>query len=214
MHIKPIILLYASSNAASFTLSPCKASHRCFVRNENFAPLRMGLFDGVKDAFGAPALERSTLDSERETPIDRWMGWNVQSEQDVENVATPQGNFVDSMDSMNYVAVSLEKPMGIIFEENDDDFGGIFVLSLKEGGVAEENGVLKPGDQLIAVNDKKVSGLSFDDALGTIVESESKETKLTLFRGTADQFYGPTGASQEWVDEFISSGTVKLEKAS
>ena len=37
----------------------------------------MGLFDGVKDAFTAPALERSTLDSERETPIDRWMGWNV-----------------------------------------------------------------------------------------------------------------------------------------
>lgn len=40
-----------------------------------------GLFDGVKDAFTAPALERSTLDSERETPIDRWMGWNVQSEE-------------------------------------------------------------------------------------------------------------------------------------
>ncbi len=37
----------------------------------------MGLFDGVKDAFSAPALERGTLDSERETPIDRWMGWSV-----------------------------------------------------------------------------------------------------------------------------------------
>ena len=42
--------------------------------------LRMGLFDGVKNAFSAPALERSTLDSERETPIDRWMGWSVQSD--------------------------------------------------------------------------------------------------------------------------------------
>ena len=39
--------------------------------------LEMGLFDGVKDAFSAPALERSTLDAERETPIDRWMGWSV-----------------------------------------------------------------------------------------------------------------------------------------
>jgi hypothetical protein len=44
--------------------------------------LRMGLFDGVKDAFSAPALERSTLDSERETPIDRWMGWSVASDKD------------------------------------------------------------------------------------------------------------------------------------
>lgn len=40
----------------------------------------MGLFDGVKDAFSAPALERSVLDAERETPIDRWMGWSVASE--------------------------------------------------------------------------------------------------------------------------------------
>ena len=44
--------------------------------------LQMGLFDGVKDAFAAPALERSVIDSERETPIDRWMGWSVVSEND------------------------------------------------------------------------------------------------------------------------------------
>lgn len=42
-----------------------------------------GLFDGVKEAFKAPALERSTLNSERETPIDRWMGWSVVSENEV-----------------------------------------------------------------------------------------------------------------------------------
>jgi hypothetical protein len=39
-----------------------------------------GLFDGVKDAFSAPTLERSKIDAERETPIDRWMGWSVASE--------------------------------------------------------------------------------------------------------------------------------------
>ena len=42
--------------------------------------LQMGLFDGVKEAFSAPALERSALASDRETPIDRWMGWSVTSE--------------------------------------------------------------------------------------------------------------------------------------
>jgi hypothetical protein len=46
--------------------------------------LKMGLFDGVKEAFSAPALERSTLSAERETPIDRWMGWSVASESEVE----------------------------------------------------------------------------------------------------------------------------------
>lgn len=35
----------------------------------------MGLFDGVKEAFGADGM--GELDGDRETPIDRWMGWNA-----------------------------------------------------------------------------------------------------------------------------------------
>lgn len=116
-------------------------------------------------------------------------------------------NFVDSMDAANYVSVELEKPMGIVFEENEEEFGGIFVQSLKEGSKAE--GLLQPGDQLVAVSGTKVSSLSFDDALGAIVDDTSEKTKLVLFRGTAQQFYGPTGASQEWLDEFISKGGVE-----
>ena len=108
------------------------------------------------------------------------------------------------MDVVNYLTVSLEKPMGIVFEENEEEYGGIFILSLKEGGVAEENGNLKSGDQLVAVNDIKVSGKAFDDALGAIVDAETEKTQLTFFRGTEQQLYGPTGASQEWLDELIT----------
>mmetsp|Transcript_940 Transcript_940/g.1714 ORF Transcript_940/g.1714 Transcript_940/m.1714 type:complete len:203 (-) Transcript_940:516-1124(-) len=170
--------------------------------------LEMGIFDGVKDAFSAPALERtSSLDGDRETPIDRWMGWSVTSENQDTQVAVPV-DFVDAMDAANYVAVQLPKPMGIVFEENDEEYGGIFVESLKEGGVAAENGVLQIGDQLIAVGSEKVSGMNFDDALGKIIESEAETTKLLLFRGNAKQFYGPTGASQEWLNEFIEAGGV------
>ena len=117
------------------------------------------------------------------------------------------------MDAVNYVTVSLGKPMGIVFEENDEEYGGIFVLSLKEGGLAEKSAMFKPGDQLVAVNSKKVCGMSFDDALGAIVDSETAETELLLFRGTADQFYGPTGASKEWLDEFLSKSSVTDEVA-
>jgi len=175
--------------------------------SKSFA-LRMGLFDGVKDAFTAPALERSVLDSERETPIDRWMGWSVTAE----NQEAPL-DFVDSMDPANYVAVELTKPMGIVFEENDEEYGGIVVLSLKEGGAAEQHGVLKPGDQLVAVNKQKVSGLEFDDALAAIVEATTEQTKLVLFRGSPKHLYGPTGASQEWLDEFVSQGGVDASPA-
>ena len=117
-------------------------------------------------------------------------------------------DFVDSMDEKNYVSVALEKPMGIIFEENDSEFGGIFVQSLKEGGVAAANGLLQSGDQLVAVGTKKVSGLDFDDALGVIIDSPDAKTKLTLFRGTAKQFYGPTGPSKEWLASFCEKGGV------
>lgn len=98
--------------------------------------------------------------------------------------------------------------MGIVFEENDEDNGGIFVLSLSEEGAAEKEGTIKPGDQLVAVNDVKVAGLPFDEALGVIVDSSTEKTQLTFFRGTETQLYGPTGASAEWLTEFISKSNV------
>ena len=51
-------------------------------------------------------------------------------------------SFVDSMDEGNYVSVSLSKPMGVIFEENEPDTGGVFVASLAAGGAAATDGTL------------------------------------------------------------------------
>ena len=113
------------------------------------------------------------------------------------------------MDVSNYVTVDLTKPMGIVFEENDEEYGGIFVQSLKEESAAAA--VLAPGDQLVGVDTNKVSGMAFDLALNAIVESRSSTTttvKLILFRGSAKQLYGPTGASQAWLEEFVVSGGV------
>lgn len=163
-----------------------------------------GLFDGVKDAFQQPP---SSLDAERETPIDRWMGWSVVSENEVKQPVTPV-DFVDSMDEKNYIGVSLSKPMGIVFEENDTEYGGIFVQSVTEEGAAAKNGVVQPGDQLVVVGTKDVSGLDFDDALAAIIECEGDTTSLSLFRGSAKQFYGPTGPSKQWLTTFSEKGGV------
>ena len=53
--------------------------------------LHMGLFDGVKEAFAAPA-RTTVIDAERETPIDRWMGWSVTKDKDTDAnaIMTPQ----------------------------------------------------------------------------------------------------------------------------
>ena len=52
--------------------------------------LNMGLFDGVKEAFGA-ADGMGELDGDRETPIDRWMGWNVKPEGSTEADSISKG---------------------------------------------------------------------------------------------------------------------------
>jgi hypothetical protein len=53
------------------------------------------------------------------------------------------------------VQITLMKPMGVVFEENDPSTGGVFVASLAPGGAAEKQGQLRVGDQLVAV-DKEV----------------------------------------------------------
>ena len=65
---------------------------RC--RATNMA-LEMGLFDGVKDAFSAPALERSSVDVDRETPIDRWFGWSTASSDATETEEGSKGMCLD-----------------------------------------------------------------------------------------------------------------------
>jgi len=207
-----IVCLFSVGDSLSFV-------SRCGRSSMTSTTLRMGLFDGVKDAFSAPELSKAVVDKDRETPIDRWMGWSVVSEKDEDSnedtkAAVVKKNFVDSMDKSNYIIDKLTKPMGIVFEENDEDVNGIFVLSLTEGGVAEADGVIKPGDQLIAVDDKKVIGMLFDDALGTIIDASNEKTQLLFFRGSAADCYGPTRASQEWLDNYIKEvNTVPVEQS-
>ena len=54
--------------------------------------------------------------------------------------------------------VRMAKPLGIVFEELEAGGGGVYVTDLVEGGNAESQGVVKPGDKLIGVTAIKVSG--------------------------------------------------------
>ena len=72
-------LLVTAATVSAFTIQ---------TQNVRTSTALNGLFDGVKDAFSAPPSE---IDAERETPIDRWMGWSVVSEEKQGSVATPTG---------------------------------------------------------------------------------------------------------------------------
>ena len=145
--------------------------------------MMMGLFDGLKDAFGADG-SSSSLPADRETPIDRWLGVDVSNKNDevlaaaaAEGGAAAAAEFIDSMDEANYVALELAKPMGVVFEENEPATGGVFIASFAEGGAAEADGTLQKGDQLVVVADTQVLGRDFDTCLDAIRESEAPTTR-------------------------------------
>lgn len=92
MLARTTLLLTATASVSGFAILP--------VNNvaSTTTELNMGLFDGVKEAFSAPALERSTIDAERETPIDRWMGWSVkEDEKQVGDGKAPAGMCVSGI---------------------------------------------------------------------------------------------------------------------
>lgn len=84
------ILLTTTTAISGFAIHP---QHSNSASRTSTTALN-GLFDGVKEAFSAPP---SQLSSERETPIDRWMGWSVVSENIPTEVMAPGGKFATSL---------------------------------------------------------------------------------------------------------------------
>eukprot|EP00984_Skeletonema_dohrnii_P035677 scaffold35746_cov189-Skeletonema_dohrnii-CCMP3373.AAC.1 len=112
---------------------------------------------------------------------------------------------VDPMDAKNYLVTHLSRPMGILFEENFDvQHGGAFVAEINEGCSAAADGSICRGDQLIAIGDKRVSGMDFEEVMKLIVAGVEMKPKLSFFRGPAESLYGPSGASLSWLDEFVA----------
>ena len=64
------------------------------------------------------------------------------------------------------VDVTLSKPLGLVLEEfGSGGTSGVVVVSLVEGGAAEESGDVLPGDRLSRVDGADVSKLDFDTVM-------------------------------------------------
>ena len=168
------------------------------------AAVSLGLFDGVKDAFGSSGAEKPLVSADRVTPFDRWMGLDkalVDAETPDESAA-----YIDPTDKASYFTVALPKPMGIAFVENDKDCGGVYVDEvLAEGSAQTSNAPLLKGDQLVGVDTLAVIGADFDQAIDAIKQTSGDTTKLTFFRGPTAFLYGPTAPSDDWYAEFLKS---------
>ncbi|KAL7430189.1 hypothetical protein ACHAXM_002123 [Skeletonema potamos] len=109
---------------------------------------------------------------------------------------------VDPMNVESYITVHLPKPIGIRFEENNSK-SGVFVADIDNTAANES---IRRGYQLIAVGEKRVSGLGFDEAvMKPIVDKVEAEVTLVFFTGSAEELYHPSsGATEEWLDNFVA----------
>jgi cyclophilin family peptidyl-prolyl cis-trans isomerase len=84
------------------------------------------------------------------------------------------------------IEVSLTKPMGLVFEENDPRLGGIYIAEVTPPHFRKFGITLTEGDQLVAVGGVSAKGLCFDDAMALLLDSPSP-APLTFSRGVAPE---------------------------
>ena len=80
--------------------------------------------------------------------------------------------------------VELEKPLGVILEEEEASGrgGGVRVESLVAEGAAAASGAISPGDTLLKVGDEDVSSFGFDDVMDLLAAAPTP-LRLTLGDG-------------------------------
>ena len=106
--------------------------------------------------------------------------------------------------------ISLQKPLGIVFEEIEAG-NGVFVQELVEGGNAERSGKIQPGDVLVGITAVKIVGarwerrliparkFDFDTVVGAIGSNEEKWSCFDV----VCMFERPEEADSAKTDEFL-----------
>eukprot|EP00584_Thalassiosira_punctigera_P018495 CAMPEP_0172554974 /NCGR_PEP_ID=MMETSP1067-20121228/57405_1 /TAXON_ID=265564 ORGANISM="Thalassiosira punctigera, Strain Tpunct2005C2" /NCGR_SAMPLE_ID=MMETSP1067 /ASSEMBLY_ACC=CAM_ASM_000444 /LENGTH=289 /DNA_ID=CAMNT_0013343463 /DNA_START=56 /DNA_END=928 /DNA_ORIENTATION=- len=89
--------------------------------------------------------------------------------------ATFTALFMSTSVAQSILSLTLEKPLGLILEETEDDTGGVIVTEVNEGGSAFDS---PSAAQLIQskirmVMEQDVSSLSFDDVMDAIINAPS-----------------------------------------
>jgi PDZ domain len=84
-------------------------------------------------------------------------------------------------------AISVAKPLGIVFGENADPFYGLVVDDVEAGMNGGAAG-MRVGDQLLAVNGKSFVGASFDTVMSELVAAEGN-LELQMYRGNVRSLY-------------------------
>ena len=93
---------------------------------------------------------------------------------------------LDKLEDVGYY-VNVQKPLGVVFEENVEPYLGIKAADVEVGSEGSRVGI-RVGDQLMAVNGDICIGDVFDSALSLLIGSPPK-MKLLLYRGNVRDLY-------------------------
>ena len=114
------------------------------------------------------------------------IGWGVNSRQQTTNSQTARSAVTyDDIQEIGYPA-SVARPLGVIFGENPEPYGGLVIDDVAlglNGGAAG----LKIGDQLLSINGNVVIGSDFESTMDVLRDAETLD--LMLFRGPAKLLY-------------------------
>lgn len=119
--------------------------------------------------------------------------------------------------STGLIRLTLRKPMGIVFEPMYDPNSlsiqrGVRICDLPRTGAAALSRKLEIGDELLSINDKTMSRLSFDEIMDFIIEADPEEVNL-LFRRprketlnarhgiNVNKTINPNGPGVKWIDD-------------
>ena len=118
--------------------------------------------------------------------------------------------------STGLIRLTLRKPMGIVFEPMYDPNSpsvqrGVRICDLPRTGAAALSRKLEVGDELLSINDKTMSRLTFDEIMDFIIEADPEEVNL-LFRrprkevlnarhGVKMPSTNNSGPGVKWVDD-------------
>ena len=119
--------------------------------------------------------------------------------------------------STGLIRLSLRKPMGIVFEPMYDPNNpslqrGVRICDLPRTGAAALSRKLEVGDELLSINDKTMSRLSFDEIMDFIIEADPEEVNLLFRRPRKETLQArqgikkPSSSSQpavKWVDDDV-----------
>ncbi len=119
-------------------------------------------------------------------------------------------NSSGGVSSTGLIRLTLKKPMGIVFEPMEDPHNpsqqrGVRICDLPRTGAAALSGQLEIGDELLSINNKTMSRLTFDEIMDFIIEADADNVDL-LFRRPKKDSRNPVndsskkGSNVKWVD--------------